>query len=150
MSNPESPQQQNNSQPGPPQPELQEPELQEPEYEEPEYEDPEYEQPAYPHQGHPHQGYAYHGHPYPGHPYPGYPQPLYLKPPTNVLAVLSLVLSLVFFAPVAVIMGHIAVSQIARTGEDGRGMAIAGLIIGWVQIAFWSLLFFRYALFYSI
>lgn len=34
------------------------------------------------------------------------------------------------------ICGHIALSQIKRSGESGRGLAIAGLIIGYVYIAF--------------
>ncbi len=33
-----------------------------------------------------------------------------------------------------VICGHIALSQIKKTGEQGRGMAIAGLIIGYIGI----------------
>ncbi|MBP2435437.1 DUF4190 domain-containing protein [Microbacterium amylolyticum] len=36
----------------------------------------------------------------------------------------------------AVIFGHIATSQIKRTGDSGRGMAITGLIFGYVAIAF--------------
>jgi hypothetical protein len=37
---------------------------------------------------------------------------------------------------VGVITGHIALRQIARTGERGRGMALAGVIIGWISIGF--------------
>jgi hypothetical protein len=32
----------------------------------------------------------------------------------------------------AVICGHIALSQIKRTGEGGRGLALAGVIVGYV------------------
>ncbi|RKE19573.1 DUF1707 and DUF4190 domain-containing protein [Streptomyces sp. TLI_171] len=72
-------------------------------------------------------------------------QPL---PPRNGLAVASLVLGgLVFFTGglsgvPAVITGHMARSQIRRTGEQGDGMALTGLILGWVTIAGWSLLLF--------
>lgn len=51
----------------------------------------------------------------------------------NVLAIVSLVSSF-FISLVAVITGHIALSQIARTGEKGRGLAIAGLVLGYLGI----------------
>lgn len=52
---------------------------------------------------------------------------------TNVLAIVSLVSS--FFIPlVGIITGHIALSQIKKTGEQGRGLAVAGLIIGYVLL----------------
>jgi peptidyl-prolyl cis-trans isomerase B (cyclophilin B) len=34
-----------------------------------------------------------------------------------------------------VIFGHVALSQINKTGEGGRGLAIAGLVIGYVSCA---------------
>jgi hypothetical protein len=52
----------------------------------------------------------------------------------NVLSIVSLV-SAFFVSLVAVITGHIALSQIKRTGEKGRGLAIAGLILGYLSIA---------------
>ena len=48
---------------------------------------------------------------------------------TNVLAIISLIAAFVF-PLAAVITGYIAQSQIRRTGEEGRGMARAGVIIG--------------------
>src|SRR5258705_9046056 len=54
---------------------------------------------------------------------------------TTGMAIAALVGSLVF-APLGIILGHIARSQIKRTGEGGRGMATAGLIIGYVVTAF--------------
>lgn len=33
---------------------------------------------------------------------------------------------------VGAILGHVALNQIKQTGEEGRGMALAGVIIGWV------------------
>jgi Domain of unknown function (DUF4190) len=35
----------------------------------------------------------------------------------------------------AVIMGHIARRQIKQNGESGDGMAVAGLVLGWIGIA---------------
>lgn len=32
------------------------------------------------------------------------------------------------------IMGHISLNQIKRSGEKGRGMAMAGVIVGWVGL----------------
>lgn len=65
---------------------------------------------------------------------PVYSAPLVAK--TNTLAIVSLITSILWFpAVVGVITGHIAISQIKRTGESGRGLAIAGLIIGYLAIA---------------
>ncbi|MHA3684896.1 DUF4190 domain-containing protein [Leucobacter sp. HY1908] len=56
------------------------------------------------------------------------------RPPrNNTLAVLSLVFSVLMALP-AIVMGHVALAQIARTGESGRGLAIAGLIIGYFML----------------
>lgn len=73
-----------------------------------------------------------------GEPAAAYGQPA--GPRTNTLAIISLVASLIgiptgigFIA--GIICGHIALSQIKKTGEQGRGMAVAGLIIGYVGVA---------------
>jgi hypothetical protein len=68
---------------------------------------------------------------------PAYGQPVGAK--TNTLAIISLVASLIgLFSGIGfiagIICGHISLSQIKKTGEQGRGMAIAGLIIGYVGI----------------
>ena len=55
--------------------------------------------------------------------------------PTNVLAIISLIASCVGFAVPGIIMGHIALHQINRTGEQGHGLALAGLIVGYVMVA---------------
>jgi peptidyl-prolyl cis-trans isomerase B (cyclophilin B) len=71
--------------------------------------------------------------PYP--PYPGYPgYPPYPPRKTNAMAIASLVSAFVV-APLGVVFGHISLSQIKRTGEDGRGLAIAGLIVGYLATA---------------
>ena len=54
---------------------------------------------------------------------------------TNALAIVSLVTSIIGFGLVGVITGHIGLSQIKRTQEQGRGLALAGVIIGYVSIA---------------
>jgi hypothetical protein len=59
--------------------------------------------------------------------YAGYPQPR----PTNGMAIASLVASLLV-APLGIVFGHISLHQIKRSGEDGKGLAIAGLVIGYL------------------
>ncbi|MEV7692085.1 DUF4190 domain-containing protein [Microbacterium sp. NPDC089189] len=63
-------------------------------------------------------------------------------PKTNSLAIVSLIFSIVgiiFILPfigsvVAVITGHISLKQIKTRSEGGRGLALAGTIIGWVGV----------------
>lgn len=64
---------------------------------------------------------------------PGYPpQPPYGQPPgTNIMAILSLVFAFVF-APVGIVLGHIAKRQIKQTGEQGEGLATAGLVLSYI------------------
>ncbi len=52
---------------------------------------------------------------------------------TNTLAIVSLVLAF-FISLGAVICGHIALNQIKKTGENGRGLAIAGLVLGYLGL----------------
>ncbi|KAA0084763.1 DUF4190 domain-containing protein [Mycolicibacterium sp. P9-64] len=47
------------------------------------------------------------------------------------MAIASLICAFLF-APLGIVFGHISMSQIKRTGEEGRGLAVAGLIIGYV------------------
>jgi Domain of unknown function (DUF4190) len=69
-------------------------------------------------------------------PYQGYP-PYPAPRPTNGLAIAALVCGIaafgtgITFLP-AIICGHIARGQIRRTGEQGDGLALAGLILGYV------------------
>lgn len=74
--------------------------------------------------------------PYGGSPPPyGYPaQYSYGYPPprqTNTLAIAALVCAFVF-APLGIVFGHLSLSQIKKSGEEGRGLAIAGLVIGYL------------------
>ena len=56
---------------------------------------------------------------------------------TNDLAIASLACGLAqfVFGPLtgipAIVLGHVARAQIRRTGEQGDGLALAGLILGW-------------------
>ncbi len=63
-----------------------------------------------------------------------YPQAGYPVPPTNTMAILALVFAFVF-APLGIVFGIIGRRQIDRTGEGGRGLATAGLVVGIVFTA---------------
>lgn len=58
------------------------------------------------------------------------------RDPLNKLAVWSLVLALLFFTVIAAILGHVSLNQIKKTGERGRGLALAGVILGWLGTIF--------------
>jgi hypothetical protein len=55
-------------------------------------------------------------------------------PPTNGMAIAALILVFVF-NPIGIVLGHVARGQIKRTGEGGRGLATAALVIGYLQVA---------------
>jgi hypothetical protein len=57
-------------------------------------------------------------------------------PPTNGTAIAALVFA-ILCAPVGIILAYIARSQIERTGDGGRGLVTAALIIGWVLTLGW-------------
>lgn len=105
-------------------------------------------------------GYTPGGYPnypgYPGYPaQPGYPAygaaPYYAGPmprKTNGMAIASLALSIASWivipligAILGVIFGHIALGQLRRAdgAEEGRGLAIAGLAVGYVNLVLWFL-----------
>jgi uncharacterized protein DUF4190 len=50
---------------------------------------------------------------------------------TNTMAILSLVFAFVF-SPAAIVLGHMAKKQIRQTGEQGEGLATAGLWLGYI------------------
>jgi len=59
----------------------------------------------------------------------------YEPPPSadyNTFAVLSPIFAVVV-PPAGVVLGHLALPQIRRTGERGRAAAIAGLVIGYLM-----------------
>lgn len=93
-------------------------------------------QPNQPHQpGQPYPPYGAYGQPV--QPY-GYPAP----PSTNGMAIASLVVSIVsvvacagFTGFIGAILGHVARGQIKRSNEQGAGLALGGIIVGWVGFA---------------
>lgn len=82
-----------------------------------------------------------------------------VKPPTHPLAVTSLVLSIVGFmtglipwlgmllAIGAIITGHLAITGIQKLQQagqprSGKGMAIAGLVVGYATLTFTAIMLF--------
>ena len=58
---------------------------------------------------------------------------------TNVLAIISLVVSIIGFCCliggiVGVVLGYLATNQIKQTGQQGAGLAKAGIIVGIIAI----------------
>lgn len=66
--------------------------------------------------------------------------PVYVQPQTNTLAIVSLIFGILWIfwigSLIAVITGHMATGQIDRSQgrEGGRGIAVAGLVLGWIGI----------------
>ena len=71
---------------------------------------------------------------------------------TNAMAIASLVcgLSQFMFGPLgtipAIVFGHMARNQIRRTGEQGAGLALAGLVLGWGAVIIGIIIFIAVAL----
>jgi hypothetical protein len=108
----------------------------------PQYGTPEYgapqpgaQQPSY---AYPAYGAPAYGTPPPGQPSYGYP---YATSKTNGLAIAALVVSLISMVScpliglAGAIMGHIARRQVTERREEGAGMALAGIIVGWIGLA---------------
>lgn len=56
-------------------------------------------------------------------------------PRTNGLAIATLILGLCGFALLPVILGHVALGQITRSGEGGTALAVVGLVLGYLALA---------------
>ena len=67
---------------------------------------------------------------------PQYGAPAYAQPGQqvaqkwNVLAIITLVSSILGFAIISIVLGIISLNQIKKTGEQGKVLAIVGIVIG--------------------
>lgn len=74
-----------------------------------------------------------------------YPQPGWYPPapPTSALAVVSLVFGILWLfwigSLVAIITGHLALKECREKGLGGNGLAVAGLILGYIGAATFGL-----------
>jgi hypothetical protein len=73
--------------------------------------------------------------------YPPPYRPVPQTAPTNGMAIGALVSGIVSWVALpllaavpAVILGHLALKQIRRTGEEGTGLATAGLVLGYLNL----------------
>ena len=96
---------------------------------------PPYPQPypqPYPPQGYPPPAYGQHPPPYP------YPYPYPPARSTNGMAIASMVLGIVWVywigSILALIFGYLALSEIRKSKQAGEGMAIAGIVLGWIGV----------------
>jgi hypothetical protein len=65
---------------------------------------------------------------------PRTPQSPQVLQPTNAFAIVALVCALIGGSVLGIVFGHVALSQIRRTGERGEGMANAALVIGYLAL----------------
>ena len=98
------------------------------------YGQPQYGQPQY---GQPQYGQPQYGQPQYGQMWGAYP---HVHRSTNGFAIASMVLGILWIywigSVLALVFGYIARSQIRQTGQGGDGMAIAGIVLGWVGLGF--------------
>jgi Na+/proline symporter len=83
---------------------------------------------------------------------PPYYQPPYYQMPaaphktTNGLAIASMVLGIVWIywvgSILALVFGYVALGQIRQRNQNGGGMAIAGIVLGWVGVGILLLIIF--------
>jgi hypothetical protein len=94
-------------------------------------------------------------HPAPPPP-PPYQMPVMAQPPTNGMAIASLACGIgqvvggPFAGIAAIILGHMARRRIRETGEQGDGMAVAGLVLGYIGTVGLILLVLLAALFLTV
>ncbi len=101
-------------------------------------------------------GYQAAGYPVtPGYPAYSYGTPAVVVPsqPTNGMAIASLVCSLAgiitcgITSIIGAILGHVARKQIRERGEGGDGLALAGIISGWIIFGLYALIWAGYIIF---
>ncbi|GAA3830242.1 DUF4190 domain-containing protein [Streptomyces coacervatus] len=76
--------------------------------------------------------------PYPYQPWGQGYSPYNSPAPVNGVAIASLVLGILCFVPaIGLVLGLVALAQIRRKGERGRGMAVAGAVLSSLGLALW-------------
>ncbi|MHC3473459.1 DUF4190 domain-containing protein [Streptomyces sp. 7R007] len=80
------------------------------------------------------------GAPYPYQPWGQGYSPYNRPAPVNGVAIAALVLGILCFVPaVGLVLGLIALRQIRRRGERGKGMAVAGTVLSSLGLVLWTL-----------
>jgi len=62
------------------------------------------------------------------------PNPVTAEPKINVLAIIALILGCLL-SPLAALFGHIALTQISRSGERGTAIAWVAIVLGYLSLA---------------
>jgi hypothetical protein len=81
----------------------------------------------------------------------GYYPPAVPAGPTSGLAIASMIcgfaelMTFGLASVPAIILGHLARERIRQTGERGDGMAVTGLVLGYLGVGFWLILFLAIA-----
>lgn len=91
---------------------------------------------------------------YSGHPTrpPHHAPPPQGRPPVNSLAIYAVSMGAVGLITCglpsipAIVAGHMAWARLRRNGERGLGLAVTGIALGWIMVAFWALVAFGAAL----
>ncbi|MDM7830342.1 DUF4190 domain-containing protein [Cellulomonas edaphi] len=68
---------------------------------------------------------------------PGWQEP---KPPTDGVSIAALVTGLLALGPVAVVLGLVGLYRTTKRGTRGRGLAIAGIVLGALATVAWLVL----------
>ena len=68
------------------------------------------------------------------------------KPQMNHLAIYAISMGVIgpmtcgLLSIPAIITGHMATARLRRSGERGMGLAVTGIVLGWLMVAFWVLI----------
>lgn len=109
-----------------------------------------------PYQGHPYQGQNYQGQPYQGQPgyNPGmqyYPQAGYQAITTNTKSIVSLILGILsliipyiglIIGIIGIIISTLSLKELNRKPENGKGLAVTGLVLSIIGTLIYALLIF--------
>lgn len=105
---------------------------------------------SYPQQNRPATNYAYNQSPYPATGYvANTPTQGYFEPQWNLFAILSVVFLFVFM-PASLVLGCLALSEIKKTGERGKALAIASICVSGFFVVLLALVLLVWSFFWMV
>lgn len=105
---------------------------------------------SYPQQNQPAANYAYNQSPYPATGYvANIPTQGYFEPQWNLFAILSVVFLFVFM-PASLVLGCLALSEIKKTGERGKALAIASICVSGFFVVLLALVLLVWSFFWMV
>ncbi|GGT95731.1 protein kinase domain-containing protein [Actinomadura livida] len=96
-----------------------------------------------------HSAYPVPGPPPAAHRYPPAQGPRtdpHARPPVNILTIYSVAMGAIgpiscgLLSIPAIVTGHMGLSRARRSGERGTGLAVTGIVLGWLMVAVWILI----------